>query len=100
MNQIMISKQTLIKNARQLNYKPKNLEKVYQLLLVLEQFINVPYLKERLVLKGGTALNLFHFEPVPRLSVDIDLNYIGHIDRDKMLEERKIVEDAIGQILL
>ena len=100
MNRIMMSRQALIENAKQLNYKPENLEKVYQLLLVLEQLINVPYLKKRLVLKGGTALNLFHFDPIPRLSVDIDLNYIGHIDRDKMLAERKLVEDAISQILL
>ena len=44
-----------------------------------------PFLKERLVLKGGTALNLFFFD-LPRLSVDIDLNYIGQLDRQDMQE--------------
>jgi hypothetical protein len=39
-----------------------------------------------MALKGGTALNLFHFD-VPRLSVDIDLNYVGAIERDTMLAE-------------
>lgn len=96
----MMSKEELIKKSRENNYKPENLEKVYKLLLVLEQLLNVPYLKKRLVLKGGTAINLFHFEPVPRLSVDIDLNYIGQIERKKMLEERVLIGNAINQILL
>ena len=52
-----------------------------------------------MVLKGGTALNLFHFDVVPRLSVDLDLNYIGSIDREKMLEERPFLTDAIQKIL-
>ena len=30
--------------------------------------------------KGGTAINLFYLDLV-RLSVDIDLNYIGHVER-------------------
>jgi hypothetical protein len=55
----MISKNDLIKNAKATHYKPENLEKVYWLLTVLEQLVAVPYLRERLVLKGGTALNLF-----------------------------------------
>jgi predicted nucleotidyltransferase component of viral defense system len=62
--------------------------------------MSVPYLKERLVLKGGTALNLFYFDEVPRLSVDIDLNYIGQLERESMLQERPLINDAISQILL
>lgn len=52
-----------------------------------------------LVLKGGTALNLFYFEQLPRLSVDIDFNYIGALSREKMLEEKPMIIDAIGQIM-
>lgn len=100
MNRIMMSKEILIKQARKFDYKPENYEKVYKLLFVLEQFMSVPYLKDRLALKGGTALNLFHFESVPRLSVDIDLNYIGHTDRTVMFEERKLIEEAIESILI
>jgi hypothetical protein len=37
---------------------------------VLEGINANPYLQERLVLKGGTALNLFVFD-LPRLSVDL-----------------------------
>ena len=38
-----------------------------------------PILTERLALKGGTALNVFNLA-LDRLSVDIDLNYIGALD--------------------
>ncbi|GGI87679.1 hypothetical protein GCM10007966_15560 [Legionella impletisoli] len=86
--------------ARSDGYKPEILEKVYRLLDVFQQIISLPYLKERLVLKGGTALNLFCFERLPRLSVDIDLNYIGALSREKMLEEKPMIMDAIQQIML
>jgi len=95
----MMSKDLLLREARANNYKPEILEKVYRLLTTLDQFMSVPYLSERLVLKGGTALNLFCFDEVPRLSVDIDLNYIGQLERESMLQERPLINDAINQIL-
>jgi len=73
------------------------LEKVIHLLNLLEGFNRHPFLKGRLALKGGTALNLFLFD-VPRLSVDIDLNYIGAADRDTMMAERPKVEQAIQAV--
>ena len=96
---MLTSKQALLKEAKEKNYKPEILEKVYRLLDILQQFMSTPYLQERLVLKGGTALNLFYFETAPRLSVDIDLNYIGKLNREEMLEERKILNDSIEKIL-
>lgn len=56
-----------------------------------------PFLKDRLVLKGGTALNLFFFD-LPRLSVDIDLNYVGKLDKQEMLLERPEVERALEAV--
>ena len=97
---MLTSKQELLKEARKLNYRPEMLEKIMHLLDILEQIMAVPYLRDRLVLKGGTALNLFYLNPVPRLSVDIDLNYIGQVNRDKMKEERPVVMEAISKILL
>lgn len=93
------SKEQLMHQARSGSYKPEILEKVYRLLDVFQQIMVVPFLQERLVLKGGTALNLFCFERLPRLSVDIDLNYIGALDRKKMLEEKLVIMDAIQQIM-
>lgn len=73
------------------------LEKVLRLMSLLGALTSHPFLKPRIALKGGTALNLFHFE-VPRLSVDIDLNYIGAVDRDTMLAERPKVEQAMQAV--
>jgi len=42
-------------------------------------------------------LNLFYFE-VPRLSVDIDLDYIGALEVDAMKEERPAFERAITAV--
>ena len=42
-----------------------------------------PLLKESLALKGGTAINLTIFD-LPRLSVDIDLDYAKNNSRDEM----------------
>src|SRR5690606_38524009 len=64
---------------------------------LLEGFRRHPFLKSRVALKGGTALNLFVFD-VPRLSVDIDLNYIGAVDREAMLAERPKVAQAIEAV--
>ena len=69
------------------------LEKAARLLAVLNAVREQPFLDGKLVLKGGTALNLFVFD-VPRLSVDIDLNYVGNASRDAMLEERPKLDAA------
>jgi predicted nucleotidyltransferase component of viral defense system len=42
-------------------------------------------------------LNLFFFN-LPRLSVDIDLNYLGVEDRESMLEERPKIEQAMNAV--
>lgn len=56
-----------------------------------------PLLGEILALKGGTALNLGLEEP-PRLSVDLDFNYIGSVDRKRMIEDRPKVEAAVEDL--
>jgi hypothetical protein len=91
----MISKQDLQREAKQKGYRPEMLEKVYRLLGLLEQFMQVPYLKDRLALKGGTAINLFCTDALPRLSVDLDFNYIGSVDREVMLQEKVQLESIL-----
>ena len=41
-------------------------------------------LAEALALKGGTAINLTIFN-LPRLSVDIDLDYSRNVSKDEMI---------------
>ena len=91
------SKQELLKAAQIAKFHPEILEKVWWLLDILKEIGKHPFLQDRIALKGGTALNLFYFD-VPRLSVDIDLNYIGSSERSKMLLERPILEKALETV--
>ncbi len=87
----------LQRSASELGFQPDALEKVIRLLDLLDAFFHHPFLADRFVLKGGTALNLFLFD-MPRLSVDIDLNYIGSDDRATMLAERPKIERAVHAV--
>jgi predicted nucleotidyltransferase component of viral defense system len=91
---VRISPETLVKQAEATGFRPDMLEKVGLLLQLLDAIRSHPFLKDKLVLKGGTALNLFIFN-VPRLSIDIGLNYVGAADREAMLAERPKVEEAL-----
>jgi predicted nucleotidyltransferase component of viral defense system len=73
------------------------LEKVIRLLGLLDALRSHPFLKTRIALKGGTALNLFASD-VPRLSVDIDLNYLGAAKRETMEADRPKVEQAVQAV--
>jgi predicted nucleotidyltransferase component of viral defense system len=92
-----ISGEKLVAEAECTGFRAEILEKAIHLLNLLNQLRSHPFLKNRLALKGGTALNLFIFD-LPRLSVDIDLNYIGALERDAMLVERPKVEQAIQAV--
>lgn len=94
-----VSREKLTRESQTTGFRPEVLEKVIHLLNLLEGFTRHPFLKGRLALKGGTALNLFLFD-FPRLSVDIDLNYIGAVDRDTMMAERPKVEQAVQAVCL
>ena len=92
-----ISKETLIIESNRTGFRAEILEKVIRLIDLLNALANDEFLCSRIALKGGTALNLFHFD-LPRLSVDIDLNYIGSVDRTTMLEEKPLILSAIDKI--
>jgi len=94
---VRISSETLITQAEVTGFRTDILEKVGLLIHLLEALRSHPFLKRRLALKGGTALNLFILE-VPRLSIDIDLNYVGASDRKVMLAERPKVEAALQAV--
>jgi hypothetical protein len=92
-----LSAEKLAAEAESTGFRPDVLEKVAHLLGLLDTLQSHPFLRGKLVLKGGTALNLFVFD-VPRLSVDIDLNYVGAKSRDAMLEERPKIEQAVQAV--
>lgn len=94
---VKIFYEKLTAQAAATGFRSDVLEKVAHLLGLLEALGSHPFLKGKLALKGGTALNLFVFN-VPRLSVDIDLNYVGAEDREIMLVERSRIEQAIHAV--
>jgi predicted nucleotidyltransferase component of viral defense system len=93
----MLSREQILRESTATGFQPEPLEKAVYLLELLELPHSHPFLKNRLVLKWGTALNLFLFD-LPRLSVDIDLNYIGAFDPATMLQEKPKLEQAVQAV--
>ena len=92
-----LTPEALAREVAATGFGAEPLEKVFRLMALLDALNSHPFLKTRIALKGGTAINLFHFA-VPRLSVDIDLNYVGAADRETMLAERPKVEQAVRAV--
>ena len=65
--------------ATALGVRADMLERVDRLLEVLHRLDEREGLADRYALKGGTALNLFWLA-LPRLSVDIDANFVGEVE--------------------
>ena len=93
----MLTEAELLREAAESGFRAEILEKVFRLTELLETLRSHPFLKTRIALKGGTALNLFVFD-LPRLSVDVDLNYVGSANVDGMNRERPKVEEAIQAV--
>jgi len=83
--------------AEKTGFRIEMIEKVLLLINLLNTLNSHPFLKGKWALKGGTALNLFLLN-LPRLSVDIDINYIGKLDREQMLAERPGIEQAVQAV--
>ena len=81
------------------NFIKSNLEKVVRLLDILNYISTEldPY-QCKLVLKGGTAINLMYTN-LARLSVDIDLDYIGSLDKEKAKQDRTVIMDALDNYM-
>ena len=55
--------------------------------------------KDKLVLKGGTAINLIHTN-LERLSVDIDLDYCGSLDKEIAIMDRAKLEEELDKYMI
>lgn len=89
---------TLGRQAKELGFVRDTFEKVTRLADVLKYFESDRLISETLALKGGTAINLTIFD-LPRLSVDIDLDFAQNISRDEMLEKREIITDRMKKYM-
>jgi predicted nucleotidyltransferase component of viral defense system len=80
---MVTSRETLQDLAAERQLQPATLERVIRLIDILDAFGADTVIGPRIALKGGTALNVFHSD-LDRLSIDIDINYIGAIDRNRI----------------
>ncbi|NQZ85184.1 MAG: nucleotidyl transferase AbiEii/AbiGii toxin family protein [Nanoarchaeales archaeon] len=85
--------------AKTHKYKNNELEKVTRLYYTLKDVSQIPIIKEKVLFFGGTAINSI-YKNYPRLSVDIDLQYVGEFDREKMLGDREVIKYEIRSYLI
>ncbi len=92
-----LSRDVIVGLEAETGFRATTLEKVLRLGEVAAGIAENPFLGPRLLLKGGTAIQLALGRPL-RLSVDLDFNYVGEPDREAMLRERPDVEAALDRV--
>ena len=93
----MITSRDVTEAARASGFRSDVVEKVLRLCGMLARLDRHPITRGAWLLKGGTALNLLHLK-VPRLSVDIDLNFVGAQGVDQMRKARPEFERALESV--
>lgn len=88
------SRRELNIEAKKYNFISDTYEKVVRLTEILSFIQKVPLLRDNLALKGGTAINLTIFN-LPRLSVDIDLDFTSDVTKNEMLETRSKITEIL-----
>jgi hypothetical protein len=79
-------------------FQPRTVDKVERSYSTCSRrWTATPTCTGKLAMHGGTAINLFMLD-MPRLSVDIDVSYIGSPDCERMLAERPTIEDGIEEV--
>lgn len=94
---IILSAESYKRYAEANGFRQEMLEKVIRLGRVLSAVTADPVLSSKLALKGGTAINLMT-EPIRRLSVDLDFNYIGAVERQAMLADKPKLLEAFKEL--
>lgn len=81
--------------ANESGFRAEPLETVFRLAQLLGQIDE--RFSDDLCLRGGTALNLLYLE-IPRLSVDLDLDFVGSPDATQARERRRDLLDALASM--
>jgi predicted nucleotidyltransferase component of viral defense system len=81
--------------ATESGFRPGPLETVFRLVDLLDGLGGA--LADELCLRGGTALNLLHLD-IPRLSVDIDLDFVGEADAERVRRRRPEVVGRLEEL--
>ena len=95
---IIYSKQYMSSLAQETGFNKDNLEKVLRLIDILKYLNSHQLFKDRVILKGGTAINLAVFS-LPRLSVDIDLDFGENLKKEDLLTIRLQIKKQLTSYL-
>lgn len=95
---LQFNRRELNTKAREYGFQRDTFEKVFRLKLILDYMETHEYLHEHLLLKGGTMINLTLFN-LPRLSVDIDLDFVPNLTREDMLAARERLTDILKKYM-
>ena len=90
----LYDKNVLERIAVESGFQRDTLEKVLRLKEILKFFNEDELLREHLLLKGGTAINLTVLN-LPRLSVDIDMDFTPNESKENMIALREKITDTI-----
>jgi len=85
--------------VKQSGFLKNSLEKVIRLVDILSVLQANSVTRDAFVLKGGTALNVFILD-FPRLSVDVDLDYVRFSSKAQMQSDRNEIIPEILKIFL
>lgn len=89
--------QTIRRLAQETRFQAPRLEKVIRITTFIAEVARHHALGDKLCLKGGTALNVYHLD-MPRLSVDADFNYQARIDAKDLALTKDAVEKSLDDI--
>ncbi len=92
------NKSYIRKKAVEYGFNRDIYEKVLRLVDVIGFINSDEFLSNRLALKGGTAINLLEFD-LPRLSVDIDLDYTINCEVSEMKKDREVINYKISKYM-
>lgn len=90
----MLNRRDFEKIQQKTGFNLDLVEKTYHLTRVLNEMQKIESLSKNLTLKGGTALNFLYLD-IPRLSIDVDLNFTGSTEREDMKTTRPIITQLI-----
>ncbi len=96
MNSIELTRKQITAIAEDYSFTATNVEKVIRLCDILDDLSSIESFKGKLVLKGGTAINLVLIPGLPRLSVDLDLDLAIDCSKDEMLLLRQQLDMALS----
>jgi len=93
----MINRRELERIQAENGFDMDFLEKVYHMSRILSGLMKIDIVRDNLSLKGGTSLN-FLFLDIPRLSTDLDFDFTGCVEKERMERKRPSIESHIESL--